>query len=271
MASSLVEGQDLSAGQSLESPDEKSKLYLSRNGMLTLFRFEAGRDPVDMWRFRCFANNLYGAPWVGIRKRITGTQEKWFLCGGDHAQTRETAWWSRPGNGFGPGAYNPMLIVQNDCNLVLHNRQPDGTPANSVWSSETAAVHPAAINPRLDIAMMTTGVIAISANTIVENELTVPINVSDGQTAVVLAPQETVAVHVPGGAGVLAIVVQSSTYDLDSSDWSAGPTPHVTTRRQGNTVRLVAGVPSPIEWNQPKGMNFTHLQLPWEMETREKK
>ena len=250
----LVDGESLLRGQSIVSPNGKYEAFMNISGFVTLFRFEAGRDPVKMWRHACFTQQPYGATWMGIRGG--------FLAGGDHRnQNRETVWWAAPRNGLGARPTNTILVVQDDGNMVLYNRDATGRIVNAAWATNTHGSYPASIDPRLPVAMVSAGSLAINANTLIENKLTSPITVSDGQTAVTLQPTMSVAANSPAGPGTLLIDVNKFVYDLDDDAGSLSEKPQIRTNRSGNTLQLVAGSPVPFDWQGAFEHGFPHLQI----------
>lgn len=258
MLTHLVEGETLRAGQSLTSPNRKFVTYMSTQGHVTLYRFEAGRDPVNMWRFFCYHQRPFGNVWMGIRGG--------FLAGGDQRRHNrpETPWWGRPRNGLGRRPSNTILVVQDDGNMVLYARNAQSVITSAEWATGTNGRHEAAIDPSLPVAMISAGTLAVNANTLIVNTLPTPITVSDSQTAATVAPNNSVGVHSPAGPGSLAIDVRAFAYDLDTGSSNATVRPQVRADRSGNTIRLVSGRPTPFAWHESLDDTFSHLQLPWE-------
>ena len=259
MSDHIENGQKLTPGQSLVSNSGKFHLYMSSRGHVTLYRFEAGRDPVNMWRFYCYHQRVYGEPHIAI---VGG-----FLKGGDHRYNNQpTYWWARPRNGFGNPVPNPILYMQDDGNLVLYSRDNANNRGGAAWSTGTNGNYNAAINPDFDNALVATGTLSVNANTIIENTLSDPINVSDGRTAIVLNPGQTAGAHAPSGPGSLAIDFESTSYNLDDGSLDAVPAPNHTTSTAGNVVRLAPGNHERFNWHEEIDHNFSHLQLTWESE-----
>jgi hypothetical protein len=232
---------------------------MSHQGHVTLYRFEAGREPINMWRFYCYHQRPFGAVWMGIRG---GT-----LAGGDHRYTNrpETAWWFRP-TVPNHRATNPILVLQDDGNMVLYSRDPQGNILplrRNGWATGTEGSYPAAIDSTLPTVMVQAGTLAINANTIIENTLSEPINISDGQTAVVLKGNQSVGAYSHAGPGTLAIEPCVYSYNLETGTHSMDAV-GIRPDRNGNTIRLIQGLPTPFESHRAEGRNFSNFQLPWE-------
>ncbi len=264
MSDSIVTGDTLTPRETLISRDKRFSLYMSESGHITLYRFELGQRPINMWRFYCYHQRPYGEPWVAIRNG--------FLMGGDHRyQNRPyTPWWARLRNGMGNPVANPIFVMQSDGNAVLYARDGDGNIGAAGWSTGTNARHQAAINPDLDVAVLATGTLAIGANTIIENTLDRPINVNDGQLNAILNPGETIGARGPTGPGSLAIDVCHCDHNLEERSQNVTRVPNVTTSRSGNLVQIVPGGNRPFNWHEAEHHNFEHALLSLELEDREK-
>ena len=262
MGFTMAEGGRLNPGDSITSLDGRFSFYVthgySEHGNLTvarLYRFEPMRDPILMDHWTC-AFDQYHQGWVELyHGRLIGTYEEVRADG-----TRGVVWGFPVGR---PPAQNPLLVMKDDGNLVLYERNADDEGVGAAWNSGTAGTYLNAYDPSTDLGIIAIGSISINPNCLLQNQLDSRLTVSDGTQSVCLAPGETAGLLVAGGAGQVKIDLQSSTsYDLDVGIASDGAI-HLDARAEieGSTIAIKRGAGHRLDWSKLPPNNFSHLPL----------